>query len=221
MVTREDNEIFYFLFVSKRMVRCQGVTLKGVECKREAESGSAFCWQHKNSAGKPSPVKSPPKPKVVKVTAPKPVKSPPKPKAAPKIKVVNVKDNSMRIKALEAMEFRTLEQELELRKLVNEQAGPVAKPSKAGTPENLALIKKIDTTVGNILDDELILIEQIMKKFKTKITRVEEVEEYLMDTIEEELHRRVSETQFAIVNIHDVFRKYQDLILETTHRAIE
>ena len=32
---------------SNIVVRCTAITLKGAQCKRNASSGSTFCWQHK------------------------------------------------------------------------------------------------------------------------------------------------------------------------------
>lgn len=38
--------------------QCKAITAKGTQCSRKAETGSDFCWQHKNSGQAKSTVKS-------------------------------------------------------------------------------------------------------------------------------------------------------------------
>jgi len=38
--------------------RCKATTQAGTQCKRMAESGSDYCWQHKSNGETKSPVKS-------------------------------------------------------------------------------------------------------------------------------------------------------------------
>lgn len=43
-----DDDYDYLAYSSNKSQQCAATTKKGGRCKRTAEKGSIYCWQHKN-----------------------------------------------------------------------------------------------------------------------------------------------------------------------------